>query len=201
MECLQLRMLTQIWWTPRASTIGRYRCEKVNLPIYTKPSGSRPLASIVCLMAVTYWRRCCVIWFMRHFEHRWVSMMVVDGLVPIWHQAICNHRDGISQCISGTLNATVLSAVCFQEAQLLKILLSVDAGMPQEAEVLTHGWQQTRVSLDCSSVLASGPIVSQQRPAAQVGTMEQFGLSHTVNAMAWWPCGAWSQGISNHITN
>ena len=30
-------------------------------------------------------------------NHYWVSMVLADGLVPVWHQAIRNHHDDIGQ--------------------------------------------------------------------------------------------------------
>ena len=29
-------------------------------------------------------------------SHNWVSVVVADGLVAIWHQGICNHRDDVA---------------------------------------------------------------------------------------------------------
>ena len=56
---------------------------------------SRPFSSIVCLMAVmkcvfTQYDACTTMIF---FDHSRVIMVVADGLVPIWHQDICNYLD------------------------------------------------------------------------------------------------------------
>ena len=33
------------------------------------------------------------------YNHRWISMLVADGLMPIWHQAICNHHCGAGRSV------------------------------------------------------------------------------------------------------
>ena len=46
----------------------------------------------VCVIAVPYYE-CCVIRVVWHYSHIQVSMAVSIGLVHIWCQGICNHRD------------------------------------------------------------------------------------------------------------
>ena len=56
--------------------------------------GGRPLSSCLFNIAVTWYLR-YTLRFMWHYSHTWVIMMVVDVLVPIWHQDISNHYDDI----------------------------------------------------------------------------------------------------------
>ena len=64
------------------------------IPLITKKLPT----SRVCLMPV---RICnyliCFIW---HHSHHGVSMVVADGLAPIWCQVICNHHDDVGQWVS-----------------------------------------------------------------------------------------------------
>ena len=50
----------------------------------------------------------CMLHYMSNMNYhscscRWDSMVVADGLAPIWRQAICNHHDGIG--LSGHLRS------------------------------------------------------------------------------------------------
>ena len=40
-----------------------------------------------------------VLWFIWHHGYNPVSLVVADGLVPIWHQDICNHHDDVIQWV------------------------------------------------------------------------------------------------------
>ena len=37
-----------------------------------------------------------MIWFMLHYGNGHVSMMIADGLAPIWRQGINNHHADVS---------------------------------------------------------------------------------------------------------
>ena len=123
--CISLSMIVRIFWTPshyhhqignmnqpsfRVRSLkngtGCTRCyeeEPTNNKGINGLLTSRLLPSIVCLMVVTRYV-CCVIWFMRIIiasSRRRDSMIVADGLAPIWRQDIRNHHDGegLSMCL------------------------------------------------------------------------------------------------------
>ena len=74
-------------------------------------------SSIFCVIIVTRCV-CCVIWVMWVivvWSRRRVSMVVVDGLVPIRHQGICNRHIGIglSVCLKVMfVDAVIYDGVC-----------------------------------------------------------------------------------------
>ena len=71
-------------------SIGRYQSEKANPPITKKPKGCRLLSNIDCLVAAKpYVLRSKI------SSHMRVCTMVADGLVFIWRQDTCNHRDDV----------------------------------------------------------------------------------------------------------
>ena len=99
-----------------------YLCEKMNPPVTKKPMGCRPphFTHTFCLMAVV-WYVCCIIWFMWTIvssSYRWVSMVVADGLAPIWRQDICNHHDGIGWLACLKVSQTNGLHVCFNSTCL-----------------------------------------------------------------------------------
>ena len=37
------------------------------------------------------------------YNHDQISMVVADGLAPIWHHGICNHRHGVARVVYITI--------------------------------------------------------------------------------------------------
>ena len=83
-----------LWSQQSHKALSVWEDEPVNNEGTNRLQTQRPLSGVVCLMVVTS----NAIWVMLVCTHRRDSMVVADGLVPIWRQDICNHRDG--ECLS-----------------------------------------------------------------------------------------------------
>ena len=81
------------WQTQDSDPMQRHLCEKQHPPLRKKPTGCLPLLNIVKFNDCSKKYKLCNM-FELHCCH---SMLVVDDLVPIWHQDICNHHDDICQ--------------------------------------------------------------------------------------------------------
>ena len=55
------------------------------------PTSQSP-SNIVCLVGVNDTSE-------TQYNHNQISMVVADGLAPIWRQGICNHSDGVAQSV------------------------------------------------------------------------------------------------------
>ena len=71
-------------------------------------STSRPLSTIVCLVSVMLY--IFQLPTMRVFNDWRVSMMVADGLAPIWHQDISNHRNDIGRLVAASQECSILES-------------------------------------------------------------------------------------------
>ena len=83
-------------------SIRRYLCEKTNPPTINVPKGvatSRSLSKIISLVVIMQYVSCIMLlmWIIIVCNRRRDSVAIADGLVPIWHQGMCNHLDGVAQ--------------------------------------------------------------------------------------------------------
>ena len=98
-----VRRLANIWTKQWWPSLQKYLCvtqlQWVNETNSCQPSDLSRILSVWWLWRVMQYNSC------DSYSHCRISIVVADGLVPIWHQDICNHIDdvGYFTCTGTTL--------------------------------------------------------------------------------------------------
>ena len=92
-SCKIMTHYTGEWWN---TLLFLWKNEPTDNNETNRLSTSWSIWNTVYSMAVM-WYISCIVWLMWHLNQSQLSMVVADGLVPIWHQDISNHHDVVGQ--------------------------------------------------------------------------------------------------------
>ena len=94
------------WYRYRYMALSLWEDEPDNNKGTNGSTTSRSSSSNICLMAAA-WCECCIAWLLRHHGHRWVSVVIADGLVPIGYKKV------IATKSQWGIGARVLGRFCY----------------------------------------------------------------------------------------